>query len=56
MDRWPAALTELEDLVASGRLKMHETVAEGIARAPGAFLGMLEGKNLGKQLVRVKGA
>ena len=30
-----------------------ETVAQGIAAAPDAFLGLLKGKNFGKQLVKL---
>ena len=30
-----------------------ETIADGIESAPGAFLGMLKGKNFGKQLVKL---
>ena len=52
-DKLETARAELEDLVASGRLKYRETIAEGIANAPTAFIGMLQGKNIGKQLVRL---
>ncbi len=52
-DKWPSARAELEELVLSGRLKYRETIAEGIANAPAAFIGMLQGKNLGKQLVKL---
>ena len=52
-DKWETARAELEDLVASGRLKYRETIAEGMDKAPAAFIGMLEGKNIGKQLVRL---
>jgi NADPH-dependent curcumin reductase CurA len=52
-DKWPAARAELEELILSGRLKYRETVAEGIENAPAAFIGMLQGKNVGKQLVRL---
>jgi NADPH-dependent curcumin reductase CurA len=51
--RWPAAVAELSGHLADGRLKHHETVAEGLAAAPQAFIGMLQGRNLGKQLVRL---
>ena len=51
MPLWPAALKELGGMVASGQLKYRETVAQGIAAAPEAFLGLLKGKNFGKQLV-----
>jgi NADPH-dependent curcumin reductase CurA len=53
MDAWPEALTELAGLVASGRLKYRETVAQGIEAAPDAFLGLLKGRNVGKQLVKL---
>ena len=53
MELWPQALKELGALVASGRLKYRETVAEGITSAPEAFLGLLKGRNFGKQLVRL---
>ncbi len=52
-DAWPPALAELGALVASGRMKYRETVAQGIESAPEAFLGLLKGRNLGKQLVKV---
>jgi NADPH-dependent curcumin reductase CurA len=51
MDRWPLALSELGKHVASGRLKYRESVAKGLESAPSAFIGMLAGKNFGKQLV-----
>jgi NADPH-dependent curcumin reductase CurA len=50
---WPQALTELGQGVATGRIKYRETVAEGLAAAPAAFIGMLRGRNFGKQLVRL---
>jgi NADPH-dependent curcumin reductase CurA len=53
MDAWPPALAELAPLVASGRIKYRESVAEGLAAAPEAFIGMLQGRNFGKQLVRL---
>ena len=53
MEIWPEALNELGTLVATGKLKYRETVADGIAAAPEAFLGLLKGKNFGKQLVKL---
>ncbi|MFY7855621.1 MAG: NADP-dependent oxidoreductase, partial [Rubrivivax sp.] len=53
IDLWPAALKELGAGVARGALKYHETVAPGLAAAPEAFLGLLKGRNLGKQLVKL---
>lgn len=51
---WPAARAALATLVRQDRLKIHETISEGLASAPAACIGLLEGKNLGKQLVRLK--
>jgi NADPH-dependent curcumin reductase len=53
MEVWPEALTELGTLVAQGKLRPRETVAQGIASAPEAFIGLLKGKNFGKQLVKL---
>ena len=53
MNLWPQALKELGTMVATGKLKYRETVAEGLAAAPEAFLGLLKGRNFGKQLVKL---
>ena len=53
MDIWPEALTELGGMVASGKLKPRESIAVGLAAAPEAFLGLLKGRNFGKQLVKL---
>jgi NADPH-dependent curcumin reductase CurA len=50
---WPEALKELGTLVATGKLKYRESVAQGLAAAPEAFLGLLKGKNFGKQVVKL---
>jgi len=53
MEIWPEALQELGQLVASGKLRPRESVAPNLASAPEAFLGLLKGKNFGKQLVKL---
>jgi NADPH-dependent curcumin reductase CurA len=53
MEVWPEALQELGALVGSGKLRPRETVAQGLAAAPEAFLGLLKGRNFGKQLVKL---
>ncbi|MGJ7499249.1 NADP-dependent oxidoreductase [Variovorax sp. ZT5P49] len=53
MEVWPEALTELGTLVATGKLKPRESIAQGIESAPEAFLGLLKGRNFGKQLVKL---
>lgn len=53
MERWPIALQELGQGVATGKIKYRETVAQGLENAPQAFMGLLKGANLGKQLVKL---
>jgi NADPH-dependent curcumin reductase CurA len=53
MEFWPEALKELGTLVATGKLRARESIAQGIEAAPEAFLGLLKGKNFGKQLVKL---
>lgn len=53
LDRFPEALSALAVGVAEGKLRYRETVAVGIENAPRAFIGMLKGENLGKQVVKL---
>jgi NADPH-dependent curcumin reductase len=53
LDRMPAFLADCTTWIREGRLKFREDVVEGLDNAPGAFIGLLEGKNFGKMLVRV---
>ena len=46
-------LRDVGEWVRSGRLKYREDVVDGLEQAPAAFLGLLQGKNFGKLLVRV---
>jgi NADPH-dependent curcumin reductase CurA len=50
---WPQALGELGERVAKGTLKYRESIAQGIESAPEAFIGLLKGRNFGKQLVKL---
>jgi NADPH-dependent curcumin reductase CurA len=52
-DRYPEFLAEVGPLVRDGRLRYRETVVDGIENAPRAFIGLLQGENVGKMLVRV---
>ena len=53
LNLWPQGLKELGTLVATGRLKYRESIADGLDAAPEAFMGLLQGRNFGKQLVRL---
>ncbi len=55
-DRHDAALRELAGWASSGKIKYRETIAEGIENAPGAFISMLRGGNIGKQIVKLSDA
>ncbi len=52
-DRRDEFITEVLPLVTAGKLKFREDVVEGLEHAPEAFIGMLEGRNFGKLVVRV---
>jgi NADPH-dependent curcumin reductase CurA len=53
MDLWSRASDELTRWVREGRLRYHETVAHGLENAPKAFIAMLRGDKLGKQVVEL---
>jgi NADPH-dependent curcumin reductase len=46
-------LRDMSEWVGGGRVKYREDVVEGLENAPAAFLGVLQGKNFGKLLVKV---
>ena len=51
--RYAEGLTEMAGWLKAGKLKYREQFVDGIENAPRAFIGMLQGENTGKQLVRV---
>jgi hypothetical protein len=53
LDRLPDFLRDCAAWVREGRLKHREDVVVGLEHAPAAFIGLLEGKNFGKVIVRV---
>lgn len=53
LDIWPRALAELASLVAQKKLNYRESVMEGLEHAPDALMGLLKGRNFGKQLVKL---
>ncbi len=53
-DQHAEALVEMSEWVRQGKLKYRETIEEGgIENAPAAFISMLKGGNIGKQLVKI---
>jgi hypothetical protein len=40
-------------ICADGRIRYREDIVNGLEKAPEAFIGMLEGRNFGKVIVRV---
>ncbi len=52
-DQLPAFLGDMAKWVSEGRMTWKETVYEGIENAPSAFIGLFEGANFGKMLVRI---
>ena len=52
-DRLPDFLRDCTAWLKAGRLKYREDIVEGLENAPRAFIGLLRGQNLGKQLVKV---
>ncbi|MCW5963779.1 MAG: NADP-dependent oxidoreductase [Bryobacterales bacterium] len=51
--RIPEALAQMAAWYKEGRFQYRETIADGLENAPAAFIGMLTGRNTGKQLVKV---
>lgn len=54
-DRWGDFYRDMSAWIREGRIKYREDVVDGLERAPEAFIGLLEGRNFGKLLVRVAG-
>lgn len=53
-ERHAEALVQMAEWLKQGKLKYRETIAEGgIEHAPAAFISMLKGGNIGKQLVKI---
>ena len=46
-------LRDVSEWIRTGRLKYREDIVDGLENAPAAFLGLLQGKNFGKMLVRI---
>jgi len=53
VEHYAGFLREVGAGVAAGRIRYREDIVDGLENAPGAFIGMLEGRNFGKLIVRV---
>jgi NADPH-dependent curcumin reductase CurA len=49
----PRFLAEMSEWIREGVIKSPETILDGLEKTPEAFLGLFQGTNLGKMLVRV---
>ena len=54
-EHYSAFLREVGAGIAAGRIRYREDFVDGLEKAPEAFIGMLEGRNFGKLIVRVDG-
>lgn len=52
-DKFAPAAAEMAGWIKEGKLKYREDIVEGFENLPKAFIGMLEGDNTGKRLVKV---
>ena len=53
VNRYPEGIKALSALVAAGKIKYRESVVQGIENAPQGLIDLLQGKNFGKQLVKI---
>ncbi|MCY8988795.1 NADP-dependent oxidoreductase [Bacillus atrophaeus] len=52
-ERFPEGAKQLAEWLKDGKLHYEETITEGFDKIPDAFLGLFQGKNKGKQLIKV---
>lgn len=55
-DRFDSFQRDMSEWIGDGRVKLREDVVDGLENAPAAFIGLLEGRNFGKLVVRVADA
>ena len=53
LDRMPAFLKDVGQWLRDGAIKYREDIVDGLENAPTAFIGLLQGKNFGKLIVKV---
>jgi NADPH-dependent curcumin reductase CurA len=52
-DRFPEFLRQMQGWLGRGQLVAPETIVDGLEQAPDAFIGLFEGRHLGKLIVRI---
>jgi len=52
-DMMPDFMRDMAAWIKAGKMTWRETIADGLAKAPEAFIGLFKGENFGKMLVRV---
>ena len=55
-DRFDAFRRDMGEWIAAGRVKLREDLVDGLENAPKALIGLLEGRNFGKLVIRVADA
>jgi len=53
VDKQPAFLSDVGAWIKEGKLRYREDIVDGLEKAPEAFIGLLQGRNFGKLVVRV---
>ena len=53
MDLQPEFFAEMSQWMANDKIKYREDIIRGVENAPAAFIGMLKGKNFGKQVIQI---
>jgi prostaglandin reductase 1 len=51
-NQWFEGIHQIRDWILDGKLKVQETVADGFEKMPQAFIDLLDGKNIGKQIIK----
>ncbi len=53
LDRFPEGVARMREWVEAGRIHVEEDIAQGLEECPETLRGLFEGKNFGKQLLKV---
>jgi NADPH:quinone reductase len=52
-ERFPEGIAQMSQWIKQNKIKYKESIAEGLEKAPEAFIGLFKGDNLGKQIVKI---